>query len=456
MACSQTWVDLMKRNKQPSFNHRLTFGTTRRKSRSGRLLSLLVFSLVAVGVAYALSKGLHYAAPHVDSLTPSAQTSATAAAAAPAAPPVVKVDIEYVVRPNDTLGQIFRQLNLNTGVVPALLAAPAVRDSFRLLKPGDRFTVQLENGALHAIHRRLSETETLSITRSGNSFTAKVVKTPLEVKTVQVRGTVNASLLAAGGAVGLTPKVAQQLAENVFAWDVDFALDIRPGDRFNVIYEQKYRDGEYVGDGQIVAAELTNNGETYRAVRYTSPDGKIDGYFTPDGKSLRRQFVRAPLDLTRVSASPSADRKPLLSMHEREGIDYPAPVGTEVRAAGDGRIRFVGVNGEYGNTVILEHGESTSTLYAHLSTFGRDIQAGQRVKQGEIIGYVGNSGAATAPHLHYEYRVNGVHTDPQTAELPAGPSLPDEYLADFRSKSAALLAGLERPGDAVVTALLVH
>lgn len=246
-----------------------------------------------------------------------------------------------------------------------------------------------------------------------------------------------------------------QLANDIFGWDIDFARDIRPGDRFKIVYEQKYRDGEYLGDGRIVAAELVNDGEVHRAVRYTSPDGAIDGYFTPEGRSVRRPFLRAPIDFSRVSPkiSPAGRQTILYTLHGHRGLDYAAPAGAVVKAAGDGRVRFAGASGEYGNTVIIEHGGGISTLYAHLSAFARDLQTNQRVKQGEIIGFVGHSGAATAPHLHYEYRVDGTPTDPRTAELPAGAPIPDKYPADFQSKLGALLAGLEQAGDAVVTAV---
>lgn len=409
---------------------------------------------MAAGLTYALSQKLPTEAIETDA-SASTGTPRLAAASKPAAQPVKKVDIDYVVKPNDTLGQIFTTLKIDVLQIPDLLSAPVARDKFKPLKPGDALTFALENGVLRNLKRRIGESEVLSITRGANGFTAKVITTPIKIKTAQVRGTINASLFTGGRAVGLTPEMVQQLA-SVFGSQVDFALDIRPGDRFNVVYEQKYRDDAYLGDGRIVAAELVSNGETHRAIRYTSPDGKIDDYFTPDGQSVRRQFVRAPIDFTRVNAPTHAERQPIITtMRGHHGIDYPAPIGTVVKAAGDGRIKFVSDNGEYGNTVIIEHGGGRSTLYAHLSGFVRNAGFNQHVKQGEPIGYVGNTGASTAPHLHYEYRVNGKHTDPSTAAV-ATSSIPDQYLSDFQSKSAALLASLERSGEAVVTASLAN
>jgi murein DD-endopeptidase MepM/ murein hydrolase activator NlpD len=252
----------------------------------------------------------------------------------------------------------------------------------------------------------------------------------------------------------MSPETILRLANDIFGWDIDFALDIRPGDRFNVIYEQRYRDGQFVGDGRILAAEFVNDGETYRAVRYTSEDGKVDDYFTPEGRSMRRQFVRAPLDFTRVSSNFNLRRRhPILNIiRAHQGVDYAAPIGTVIKAAGNGRVGYVGFNGGYGRVVILEHGGGISTLYGHMSRFARGLHDGERVKQGQTIGYVGRSGAATGPHLHYEYRVNGTHKNPRTVKLPDAAPLPGKYFTDFHVKAGVLLAVLEQVHDTTVAA----
>ena len=438
----------MIRKTRASFDHQLTFLSRPKHYGRWAFATLLV---MAGGLTYVLSQD-----PPTEAVYTAAATSTTApplAASAPAPKPVEHVEIDYVVKPGDTLGKIFTTLKIGVSNVPALFSAPVARERFKPLRPGDRLAIALEDGVLHSLKRRISETEMLSITRGPDGFSASVVATPIEIKTAQVRGTINASLFVAGYAVGLTPEMVQQLA-HVFGTQVDFALDIRPGDRFNVVYEQKYRDGAYLGDGRIVAAELVSNGETYRAVRYTSPDGKVDGYFTPDGHGVRRPFLRAPIDFTRVQPNLDTEHQPIITMiREHEGIDYPADAGAAVKAAGDGRIKLVPDNGEYGNTAVIAHGNGVITLYAHLSGFASGLESNQRVKQGETIGYVGNTGASTAPHLHYEYRVNGKPADPSTTAV-ATTSIPHRYLADFQSKSAALLASLERSDEAVVTALL--
>ena len=437
-----------------SFDHQLTF-LSRPKRRGAWVFVTL--ATMAASFTYAVSQ--ERPSGTIDTASPVvAATTVTAPPAPVAAPPVQKVEINYVVKPGDTLGKIFSVLKIDVATLPDLLDVPAVRERFAALKPGNELTIALHDGTLHGLTRRVSDTELLSIARGPTGgFNARIVQTPIETKTAQVRGTINASLFVAGRAVGLTPELAQQLANDIFGWQVDFARDIRAGDRFNVVYEQKFRDDTYLGDGHILAAELVSNGETHQAIRYTSADGKVDGYFTPDGHSVRGPLLRAPIDFSRVQAPTGDQRQPVITLvRDHNGTDYPAPAGTAVKATGDGRIKLVGDNGEYGNTVIIDHGNGASTLYGHLSGFSRGLATSQHVKQGDVIGYVGNTGASTAPHLHYEYRVNGKPTDPSAVVASAGPQLPEPYLADFRSKSAVLLSSLAGQGEAVVTALLAN
>jgi murein DD-endopeptidase MepM/ murein hydrolase activator NlpD len=413
------------------------------------MLSSLTLSLM-VGAVYVLAKNVAPSAP------PSADSGLPVPILASALPSaaVLGDTIDFVVRRNDTLEQIFRQLKLNLDDLTTILQVPDVRRVFSRIKPGDKVTVVHEGGVVQALKRRISDTEVLSVTRGDDGFAAEVVTTPLDVKVVQVRGTIDSSLFAAARAAGVSPENILRLANDIFGWEIDFALDIRPGDRFNLIYEQKYRKGQYIGDGRILAAEFVNDGETHRAVHYASADGGIDNYFSPDGRSMHRQFLRAPLDFTRVSSSFSrARRHPILNTIRRhQGVDYSAPTGTIIKAAGDGRVSFAGVKGGYGNTIVLEHGGRISTLYGHLSRFAPGMHNGRRVRQGETIGHVGSSGAATGPHLHYEYRVSGIHMNPRTVKLPAAAPIPIEYLADFQSRSAVLTADLERGADAVAAA----
>jgi murein DD-endopeptidase MepM/ murein hydrolase activator NlpD len=242
----------------------------------------------------------------------------------------------------------------------------------------------------------------------------------------------------------MSPETIMTIANQMFGWDIDFALDIRGGDEFGVLYEQKYQDGEYVNDGRVLAAEFVNDGKVHRAVWFQSQDGELEGYFTPDGKGMRKAFLKAPLDFTRISSVFNPKRRHPISgrIRAHRGLDYAAPTGTPIWAAGDGRIDFAGRKGGYGNTVIVDHGKGITTLYAHMSRFGKSARGGRKVRQGDIIGYVGSTGASTGPHLHYEYRMRGVHKNPASVTMPRI-EIPAKYMAEFRRESNATLAKLD-------------
>lgn len=363
---------------------------------------------------------------------------------------------EYVVRRNDTLDRIFRHLKLDLTDLAAIRALPDARERLDRLHVGDRITVVHDDGLLQSLQRRVGESQVLAIKRASGSgstaFTAEILETPIDIRESHAQGTIDTSLFVAARAAGISPEIILRLANDIFGWDIDFALDIQRGDRFSLIYEQKYRDGEYIGDGRILAADFVNAGKTHRAVFYESSDGRIADYFAPDGRSMRRQFLRAPLDFTRISSNFNPRRRhPILNLiRAHRGVDYAAPTGTTIKAAGDGRVAFVGTKGGYGRAVILEHGGGISTLYGHMSRFARGLRTGQRVKQGIAIGYVGSSGAATGPHLHYEYLINGVHKNPRTVHLPDAAPISDAYLSEFKARSGLLLARLDRAEDANV------
>jgi len=373
--------------------------------------------------------------------------------AAVAEPAPTGEQVDFIVQRADTLERIFRRLKLNLEDLATILVVPGARQALTRLRPGDKVTVVHSDGAVQSLIRRISETEVLQIARDAAGFSAEVINTPLDIQPAYAEGEIESSLFVAGRAAGLSPETTLRLANDIFGWEIDFALDIRPGDRFKVVYEQKHRNGRYIGDGRILAAEFVNAGETHRAIHFASADGGVDGYYTPDGRSMRQKFLRAPLDFTRVSSNFNPNRRhPLLNrIRAHKGVDYAAPNGTLIKAAGDGRVQFIGNKGGYGRVVVLEHGGGVSTLYAHMSRFA-GLRQGQRVQQGQAIGYVGASGAATGPHLHYEYRVHGLHKNPRTVKLPDASPLPASYRAEFTQKAQALLAQLEQ-GVRTVAAL---
>lgn len=351
--------------------------------------------------------------------------------------------LELVVKPGDTLERLFRRNGLSLADLAAMVSLRDVADHLKLLRPGDTIRVEHRGGEVLAMLRQIDRVRLLSIERAEAGFDAKTIELPLEIRERIAHGEIRSSLFEAGSAAGMSDALTMTMA-GIFQWDIDFILDPRVGDTFTVIYEEHFRDGERLGDGAIIAAEFVNQGKVYRAARYTDSNGRTD-YFTPDGRSVRKAFLRAPVDFTRISSNFDLNRRhPVLNtIRAHRGVDYAAPTGTPVKAAGDGKVIQRGANGGYGNSITLQHGGNITTLYAHLSRFGQ-FKVGSRVKQGDIIGYVGATGLATGPHLHYEYRVDGVHRNPRTVPLPPADPVPESSRADFEAKTAVLWERLEQ------------
>ena len=374
----------------------------------------------------------------------------TAAVTPPTTPPVSTIQVK--VARNDTLDRIFRRLQLRLEDLASLRNLPGLKRMLDRLRPGEALTLVHRDGALMGLTRRLSVEETLNVTRAADGFQAKVLKAPIEMRTRTVSATIDSSLFEAMTAAGAHDQTALALAD-IFAWDIDFVLDIQPGDAFTVSYEEIYENGKYLQDGPILSARFVNRGREYLAVRYVGPDGRAD-YYTPDGHPLRKAFLRAPLEFTRVSSPFSLHRRhPILNLiRAHKGVDYAAPIGTPVRAAGDGRVLFAGRRGGYGNVLEIDHSRGITTVYGHLSRFAHGVRAGRHVSQGEVVAYVGMTGLATGPHLHYEYRVNGVFKNPQTVQLPEARPIDAELRADFESKTQPLLEALASATGPVLVA----
>jgi len=401
-------------------------------------------AFLVAGVAIAAAVSRNFAPTVSDVIQPVAAPPVAEIAPVEAPEPVSPFEAaQIVIHRNDTLDAIFRKMELSLADLAELRSLPDVRKSLDRLRPGDIIMLTHLNGELKSLTRKLSDTATLSVTRSDDGFNANIIENPLEVQETSLSGTIDSSLFGAVNSAGGSDSLAVELAD-VFKYDIDFVNEVQPGDRFAVAYQQQWQDGEFVRDGEILAAEFVNKGKTFRAVRYIMPDGSAE-YFTPDGHSVRKAFLRFPVAFGRVSSGFNLHRRhPILNtVRAHKGIDFAAPVGTPVKAAGSGRVVFRGIKGGYGNVVILAHAGSVTTLYGHMSRFVRGLHVGDKVKQGEVIGYVGMTGLATGPHLHYEYRVNGVHRNPATIPLPKAESIPAQLLADFEAKTAPLLARLD-------------
>lgn len=347
--------------------------------------------------------------------------------------------ISLTIRRGDTLDQLFRKNKLDLGQLATIVRLPDARPHLRVLRPGDEIEIRHDDGKLISLYRELSLTSALRVFKESSGFVAEIIDRPIEMRKRRAYGRIDSSLFESGNSAGLPDKLIMNLA-GIFAWDIDFVLDIRVGDNYYILYEEIYQDGEFVTDGEIIAAEFNNDGRTYQAIRFIDNDGRSD-YFTPDGSSVRKAFVRAPVDFSRISSSFNPRRRhPVLNtIRAHRGVDYAAPRGTPIKAAGDGKIIFRGRKGGYGNAVIVQHGGNITTLYAHMSNFARSAPFGSRVIQGQVIGFVGSTGLATAAHLHYEYRLNGVHRNPRTVKLPKAEPIKDEYKKKFLAEAQPLL-----------------
>jgi murein DD-endopeptidase MepM/ murein hydrolase activator NlpD len=339
----------------------------------------------------------------------------------------------------DTLGALFLRLGIAAADVRPLLRVP----SLRFLRPGYVVSAEIAaDGRLLRLNFLTARDRQMWVEREGDDFRAREVAAPLRAEILMRAGAIDSSLFAAADAAGVPDAVAVQIAD-IFAGDVDFHRELRRGDRFSVVYEQFFLGGREVHAGRVLAAEFVNQGRRLRAVYYAREHGG-SGYYAPDGSNLRKAFLRSPLEYTRISSGFGMRRHPFLrSWRAHTGIDYAAPTGTRVRAAGDGVVEFAGRKGGYGNAVILRHRGEYSTLYGHLSRFAPGMHRGLRVAQGDIIGYVGSTGWATGPHLHYEFRVAGRARNPYSIAMPAGEPVPPGERAAFRDDADPLIARLD-------------
>lgn len=348
------------------------------------------------------------------------------------------------VRKGDSLAHIFKRQHLDAADLHTIMHLGKITRTLSSLKPGQMFRFQKNaGGQLEAMEYEINQLESLLVSRQPDEqFEARAIQHTLDKRLAYTAGNITSSLFEAGKQSGMTDNLIMELV-GIFGWDIDFAMDIRNGDHFSVLYEEQYLEGEKVREGPIVAAEFTSQGRNYRAVRYTDANGRTD-YYTPDGHSMRKAFLRTPVDFRRISSRFGLRHHPTLNrMKMHTGVDYAAKSGTPIKAAGDGKIVFRGRKGGYGRAVIIQHGGRYSTLYAHMRGFKKGQYVGKRVKQGQIIGYVGSSGRATGPHLHYEFRVNGVHRNPLTVKLPDAAPIKKAYRQDFKLKTSGLLSQLD-------------
>ncbi len=346
------------------------------------------------------------------------------------------------VKKGETLGAIFKRKGLSARTVHNVVHASD--EAKRLVKifPGDELKMDIAgDDQLRALEYQLDETSRLRLTAAEGGFVTQIIAADIYTELAQASGKIDDSLFLAGRRAGLTDKLIMDLA-GLFGWDIDFVLDIRKGDTFQVIYEKVYREGEYLRTGDIVAASFTNQGNKYEAIQFETSNGKE--YFSPDGRNMKKAFLRAPLNFRYISSAfnPKRFHPVLKRVKAHNGIDYYAPKGTPVYASGNGKVIRSSYSKYNGHHVFIQHGNNIVTKYLHFTK--RAVKNGARVKQGDVIGYVGATGLASGPHLHYEFVVNGVHRNPRTVKLPKAEPLPAELMPRFESKSGMMLAELAR------------
>lgn len=345
------------------------------------------------------------------------------------------------VQKGDNLSSIFKRMALSQSDVHAVANARNNADALRSLQPGQTIAIAIDHsGSIAEVIYERSAIESFRYIRDADGFNGESIARETVSSKAFNHVTIEHSLFLDGNKAGLSHTLIMQLA-NIFAWDIDFALDIRKGDTFTIVYEEELLDGEKVREGNVLAAEFTNQGKLHQAVRFVDSDGNAS-YYTPQGHPMRKAFLRAPLDFTRVSSNFNPRRlHPIFkTVRPHRGVDYSAPTGTPIYAAGNGRVVASSFAAGNGNYVVIQHNQTYTTKYLHLHN--RSVKQGETVKQGQVIGTVGSTGYATGPHLHYEFLINGVHTDPRTVALPKADPIPRQEMARFVQQTAPLFTQL--------------
>ncbi|MFK5895338.1 MAG: peptidoglycan DD-metalloendopeptidase family protein [Pseudomonadota bacterium] len=378
--------------------------------------------------------------------------------------PVEYKHVEYKIKSGDSLAVIFKRHNLSKKLLHNIIYSSQHGKQLARIKPGQTITFAFKAKTLSnnktnqndkitsrtsdfiSISLQKTKLEALTIIRdskNSDQFISTIETKQFEKRQRFVNVVINDSLFLSATKAGLSEGFTMELA-HLFGWDIDFALDIRKGDSFSVLFNEHFLNGEKIENGQILVAEFVNQNKLYESIYFTDESGKSD-YYSSDGYSKRKAFLRTPVAFSRISSRFSKSRKhPILKRtRAHKGVDYAAPRGTPIKSSGDGKVSFIGRKGGYGKVIQIQHGSKYKTVYGHMSSFNKKIKRGSRVKQGQVIGYVGSTGVATGPHLHYEFRVNGVHRNPLTVTLPKANPINKKYRVSFLQYSENMLSSLK-------------
>ncbi|PJE80941.1 Murein DD-endopeptidase MepM [invertebrate metagenome] len=382
--------------------------------------------------------------PHESSPFNETSTEKSVAAIVPEKVPA-EIIHKVTVKPGDSLSLLFNRKNLSPTTAYKIAQTPKWGKALTRIQPRETLVFTLnQSGELIQLRYSLSKLESIVFTVKGDKFTARHILREPQTRLAYSTGTIENSLFLASQKAGLTNRLTMELA-SIFGWDIDFVQDIREGDHFTVMYEEKFLDDEKLGNGSIVAATFTNQGKTFTAIRYTDSNN-VSNYYTPDGKSMKKAFLRTPVEFTRISSrfDPGRLHPIFKTKRPHRAVDYAAPMNTPIKASGDGKVKFAGWQNGYGNVVYLQHPNNIVTVYAHQNRIRKGLKVGQRVSQGQVIGYVGQTGWATGPHLHYEFRVNGVHRNPMTVKLPNSAPISNKEMVHFKQQVKTSVARLEK------------
>jgi murein DD-endopeptidase MepM/ murein hydrolase activator NlpD len=418
------------------------------------------YRLLTLGVLAAFGAAMVGAFLNAEPATQTVAAPPPLLAAAHANP--AEIGYQDTLQAGETLSQLLLRAELAEEEARAVLAELNQHHDPRRLRPGSviSYRKSFVDGAVRGMELRIDADRTLNMQRADGSWTGSVEEVPVRTDTVVLTGSVESSLYAAlvngegnGVPADERERVADILADRIFAWQVDFSRDLRKGDEFRILYERQTRPDGTARAGRVLAVQFAINGRDYEAYHFVAPNGE-EGYYDRSGESLRRAFLRAPLEFRRISSAFSRSRfHPILQANRpHNGIDYAAATGTPVRAVADATVRRAGWAGGFGNLVELQHRRGYMTRYAHLHGFARGIRPGGRVKQGDIIGYVGSTGMSTAPHLHYEFHVDGRPVDPNSVRHLAGEPVERRYRSHFQTLVSTHVQAMDRGSARILLA----
>jgi murein DD-endopeptidase MepM/ murein hydrolase activator NlpD len=416
------------------------------KNKIHKSLFLGLTTAIAASASYALITPLNTdVSMNIQTLETPSIYDATAEFLSDTTPEIqYPLNIDYQVKSGESLSSIFSKFELSKTTLHTITSSEAGK-GFVALKAGDTLQIQITApGELEHLVYKKNPIDTVIATRSDTGFDVQLVSAPIDREIATVQGTIQDSLFLDAKRAGLPDKLILKLID-IFAWDIDFAENLKDGDQFTVVYEKFLVDGKQVYTGEIMATEFTNKGKTFAAIRYKDKEGN-QTYYTPQGKGMKKTFLSSPVDFARISSGFNLHRlHPILNtIRAHKGVDYAAAIGTPVKTVGNGKIIFRGTQHGYGNVVIVQHGEKYTTLYGHLSGFEENQAVGSEVSQGDVIGFVGQSGLATGPHLHYEFRIDGVHQNPLAVNLPEAYAVSEKFLVEFKAQTQPFIDKLNQ------------